>query len=253
MSDRGITFRVQADDDTGGEPGAAPEGEHGCDEVARESDAASNVLSQKPGIDLFNNEEGDPAKSNAMSRSDVSAIFIKNNDDAKQLQLSTQIGKHYAVLFAAGSSLWEIDTLRHHYCPAVSRFVASLENDLTVRAKTSEITIKDFSYGSYATIFRDEPLGRINTPSEGRCPRWPTFPMVPYSSDTGPMIRRRVKQVPLGFYQATPTALFSESDFPGWTFGFGSVEEELGAKKTGEPDACQEDNTLAKRQKIEHS
>ncbi|PWA72198.1 nucleolar complex protein 4 [Artemisia annua] len=29
------------------------------------------------------------------------------------------------------SSLWEIDTLRHHYCPLVSRFVLSLENDLT--------------------------------------------------------------------------------------------------------------------------
>lgn len=86
-----------------------------------------------------------------------------------------------------GSSLWEIDTLRHHYSPAVSRyreawcpvsmtstflvwlfssfililltivrFVASLENDLTVRAKTTEMKITDFSSGSYATVFRDE-------------------------------------------------------------------------------------------------
>ncbi|KAL5562325.1 hypothetical protein UlMin_032072 [Ulmus minor] len=111
-----------------------------------------NQLVRKRGIDYFNNEESDPKKSSAMR-----------------------------------SSLWEIDTLRHHYCPPVSRFVLSLENDLTVRAKTTEMSIKDFSSGSYATIFGDE-------------------------------IRRRVKQVPLAFYKATPTSLFSESEFAGWTF-----------------------------------
>lgn len=58
----------------------------------------------------------------------------------------------------AGSSLWEIDTLRHHYCPPVSRFVLSLENDLTVRAKTTEVAVKDFSSGSYATIFKEEVI-----------------------------------------------------------------------------------------------
>lgn len=36
------------------------------------------------------------------------------------------------------------------------RFVLSLENDLTVRAKTTEINVKDFCSGSYATIFREE-------------------------------------------------------------------------------------------------
>lgn len=36
------------------------------------------------------------------------------------------------------------------------RFVLSLENDLTVRAKTTEVSVKDFSSGSYATIFGDE-------------------------------------------------------------------------------------------------
>jgi U3 small nucleolar RNA-associated protein 19 len=107
---------------------------------------------KKVGADPFNNEETDPAKSGAMR-----------------------------------SSLWEIDTLRHHYSPAVSRFVASLENDLTVRAKTTEMKITDFSSGSYATVFRDE-------------------------------VRRRIKQVPLAFYRTTPTCLFQESDFPGWTF-----------------------------------
>ncbi|CAL5430656.1 unnamed protein product [Camellia sinensis] len=31
-------------------------------------------------------------------------------------------------------------------------------------------------------------------------------------------LERRVKQVPLAFYEATPRSLFSESDFAGWTF-----------------------------------
>jgi len=41
-------------------------------------------------------------------------------------------------------------------CYFVIRFVASLENDLTARAKTSEVTVADFSSGSYATIFGNE-------------------------------------------------------------------------------------------------
>ncbi|KAF4359685.1 hypothetical protein G4B88_000496, partial [Cannabis sativa] len=113
---------------------------------------STDVSNKKLCIDHFKNEESDPKKSKAMR-----------------------------------SSLWEIDTLRHHYCPAVSRFVLSLENDLTVRAKTTELSIEDFSSGSYATIFADE-------------------------------IRRRVKQVPLAFYKAPPTSLFSDTDFAGWTF-----------------------------------
>lgn len=38
-------------------------------------------------------------------------------------------------------------------------------------------------------------------------------------------MRRRVKQVPLAFYSATPASLFSESDFPGWTFQNEVAEE----------------------------
>ncbi|CDY52596.1 BnaCnng22750D [Brassica napus] len=110
------------------------------------------------GIDYFNNQESDLKKTGAMR-----------------------------------SSLWEIDTLRHHYCPPVSRFVSSLETDLTVRAKTTEMKIEDFSSGSYATIFGDE-------------------------------IRMRVKQVPLAFYKAVPTSLFEDSDFPGWTFTISQEE-----------------------------
>lgn len=124
-----------------------------------DSETGLDMSSRKQGMDWFNNEESNPIKCNAMR-----------------------------------SSLWEIDTLRHHYCPPVSRFVLSLENDLTVRAKTTEITVKDFSSGSYTTIFGDE-------------------------------IRRRVKQVPLAFYKVTPASLFTDSDFPGWTFKYDDGKE----------------------------
>uniref|UniRef100_A0A453CXT6 Uncharacterized protein n=1 Tax=Aegilops tauschii subsp. strangulata TaxID=200361 RepID=A0A453CXT6_AEGTS len=119
-----------------------------------------------------------------------------------------------------GSSLWEIDTLRHHYTPAVSRFVASLETDLTVRAKTMEMKITDFSSGSYATVFRDEA-------------------------------RRRIKQVPLAFYRSTPTSLFQESDFPGWTFG---CQSNMGAQASVEGNAVHTLETVdaspAKRSRV---
>lgn len=152
---------------------------------ARESDASAVMHSKKQSVDPFNNEEGDPAKSDAMR-----------------------------------SSLWEIDTLRHHYCPAVSRFVASLENDLTVRAKTSEITVTDFSSGSYATIFREE-------------------------------IRRRIKQVPLAFYKVTPTSLFWESDFAGWAFGDLQNDKETGIEEIGVINTAENDgHEPIKRQRI---
>lgn len=38
------------------------------------------------------------------------------------------------------------------------RFVLSLENDLTVRVKTTEINVEDFSSGSYATVFGEEVI-----------------------------------------------------------------------------------------------
>ncbi|KMT01562.1 hypothetical protein BVRB_9g215620 [Beta vulgaris subsp. vulgaris] len=133
----------------------------GQESVSSDGNTGVDMTREKQGVDLFNDEESDPMKSNAMR-----------------------------------SSLWEIDTLRHHYCPPVSRFVLSLENDLTVRAKTTEVSIGDFSSGSYATIFREE-------------------------------MRRRVKQVPLAFYKATPTLLFSEADFPGWTFNYDESHEDI--------------------------
>ncbi|TYH90826.1 hypothetical protein ES332_A13G075300v1 [Gossypium tomentosum] len=144
-----------------------------------EEDKNDSGSEKRPGIDHFNSEESNPIKSNAMR-----------------------------------SSLWEIDTLRHHYCPPVSRFVLSLENDLTVRSKTTEMDIKDFSSGSYATIFGDE-------------------------------IRRRVKQVPLAFYKATPTSLFPESEFCGWTFKY------EGSNEIKEQKTVEEDDASTKRQRIE--
>ena len=44
------------------------------------------------------------------------------------------------------------------FFPYGVRFVLSLENDLTVRAKTTEMRVQDFSSGSYATIFGDEVM-----------------------------------------------------------------------------------------------
>ncbi|KAK3205704.1 hypothetical protein Dsin_019750 [Dipteronia sinensis] len=154
-----INCLVHREDGYGTEEDGSKAEKEIVDTADESEETVTNKSSRKPGIDHFNNEEINPVKSNAMR-----------------------------------SSLWEIDTLRHHYCPAVSRFVLSLENDLTVRAKTTEINVKDFSSGSYATIFREE-------------------------------IRRRVKQVPLAFYKMTPTSLFSEADFTGWTFESEEIKE----------------------------
>ncbi|XVF01638.1 hypothetical protein REPUB_Repub04eG0105500 [Reevesia pubescens] len=146
-----------------------------------DSGSGAEISHKRSGVDHFNNGLSNPMKSNAMR-----------------------------------SSLWEIDTLRHHYCPPVSRFVLSLENDLTVRSKTTEMDIKDFSSGSYATIFGDE-------------------------------IRRRVKQVPLAFYKTTPTSLFSESEFCGWTFKYKE------SKENDTANICEENDVSTKRQRVECS
>ncbi|XP_020260143.1 nucleolar complex protein 4 homolog isoform X2 [Asparagus officinalis] len=143
-----INFLVNKQDEE-----ADGEASEGGDNSSQDAGIIRSVVqSKKHGIDPFKSEESDPSKSDAMR-----------------------------------SSLWEIDTLRHHYCPAVSRFVASLESDLTVRAKTSEVTVADYCSGSYGTLFKQE-------------------------------VERRVKQVPLAFYKATPNTLFWGSEFPGWSF-----------------------------------
>ncbi|KAH0686821.1 hypothetical protein KY290_020196 [Solanum tuberosum] len=158
--------------------------ESGASDDSTEASSPSREMSSvKPSIDPFDDKQTDPLKTNAMR-----------------------------------SSLWEVDTLRHHYCPPVSRFVLSLENDLTVRAKTTEVSVKDFSSGSYATIFGDE-------------------------------IRRRVKQVPLAFYTATPTMLFPESDFLGWTFKMKDKDSSTVLDNTSKEN----DHISAKRSRVEET
>lgn len=163
--------------------------EHRTDEeTASNLDNAHNGAKpcQKSGLDHFNIEESDPMKSGAMR-----------------------------------SSLWEIDTALHHYCPPVSRFALSLGTDLTVRAKTSEVNIGDFSAGSYATIL-------------------------------GAEITRRVKQVPLAFYKTTPSSLFSENDFAGWTFKCEENSETIiDNNENGAKDLLDQEHSPAKRQRIE--
>lgn len=57
-------------------------------------------------------------------------------------------------------------------------------------------------------------------------------------------IRRRVKQVPLAFYKATPTSLFTESEFAGWTF-----KCEAGKRKNSDAD---ENETVKALEQSEH-
>lgn len=150
------------------------------EEVAKGIDASevdADTPNMKPGIDHFNYEETDPIKSSALK-----------------------------------SSLWEIDSLRHHYSPPVSRLVLSLENDLTVRSKTTEMDVKDFVAGSYATILGQE-------------------------------LKKKMKRVPLAFYQAPPSTLFSESDFAGWSFDHEHSERNIDGS----------DHLSAKRQCVESS
>lgn len=47
-----------------------------------------------------------------------------------------------------------LHTVNESSCPC--RLVLSLENDLTVRSKTTEMDVKDFVAGSYATILGQE-------------------------------------------------------------------------------------------------
>ncbi|MQL96491.1 hypothetical protein Taro_029171 [Colocasia esculenta] len=190
-----------------------------------------NLLRRHPSINFLVNQ---------VSSNEANEVSTNGAEESIENKLKSESGLHVGVMKsgmdpfdleecdlvksnAMRSSLWEVDTMRHHYCPAVSRFVASLENDLTIRSKTSEVSVSDFCSGSYTTIFRDE-------------------------------IKRRIKQVPLAFYKATPTSLFSESDFTGWSFGDQLCNKEDGdignaAARHGETDLCH----LTKKQKVASS
>ena len=83
---------------------------------------------------------------------------------------------------ALESSLWELDTLRRHYSPAVSRFVAVLDRDVSNRMQTADIDVAALANASYATLFGED-------------------------------VERRLKAVPLAFYaEQTPQALWED----GW-------------------------------------
>ena len=83
---------------------------------------------------------------------------------------------------ALESSLWELDTLRRHYSPAVSRFVTVLDRDLSNRMVTADVDIAALANASYASLFAEET-------------------------------ERRLKAVPLAFYpEQTPRALWED----GW-------------------------------------
>jgi hypothetical protein len=43
--------------------------------------------------------------------------------------------------------------------PYCCRFVSSLEKDLTMRQKTTEVSVSDFSSGSYSTLLQEEVKG----------------------------------------------------------------------------------------------
>lgn len=86
---------------------------------------------------------------------------------------------------ALESSLWEMASLRQHYSPAVSRFVAVLERELGNRKKTQEIDLSLLHGASYASMFAEEN-------------------------------ERRLKDVPLAFYPSEePTALWGDLEADG--------------------------------------
>ena len=67
--------------------------------------------------------------------------------------------KHKFEKSVLNKDLYFILVMGSIYIYINARFVSSLETDLTVRAKTEELAIKDFSSGSYSTIFAEEVRG----------------------------------------------------------------------------------------------
>jgi len=62
---------------------------------------------------------------------------------------------------ALESSLWELEQLRTHFSPAVSRFVAVLERELGNRRKTQELELGALAGASYASLFAEETERRL--------------------------------------------------------------------------------------------
>ncbi|CEG00328.1 Nucleolar complex protein 4 [Ostreococcus tauri] len=57
---------------------------------------------------------------------------------------------------ALKSSVWEMETLRAHYCAQVPKMVSLLERDLTERVKTKELDMGDLCAASYGTLIAEE-------------------------------------------------------------------------------------------------
>lgn len=83
---------------------------------------------------------------------------------------------------AVESSLWELQALRNHYCPQVAAFCSVLDKDLSDRTKTSEVDISPLLIQSYSTLINQE-------------------------------LERRLKQVPVAFYQDPPRRLFDINSY----------------------------------------
>mmetsp|Transcript_8253 Transcript_8253/g.24903 ORF Transcript_8253/g.24903 Transcript_8253/m.24903 type:complete len:158 (-) Transcript_8253:592-1065(-) len=89
---------------------------------------------------------------------------------------------------AVESSLWEVLRLRNHYCPQVSALCTVLDKDLIDRQRTNEVDLDVLLSTSYSALFKQE-------------------------------VERKLRQVPLAFYQQPPSKLFDvncEADFCGW-------------------------------------
>eukprot|EP00850_Spirogloea_muscicola_P011130 SM000068S20562 [mRNA] locus=s68:158858:163752:- [translate_table: standard] len=136
--------------------------------LPRQASEAASAEAQRPGVDPFRMTEADPARCDAQS-----------------------------------SSLWEMETLRQHYCPSVARFMECLETDLTQRSRTAEVAVSDFAAESYASMITEH-------------------------------VKKRLKKVPLNFYSSAPSTLFpvpksaartDEGPFAGWDFGAVTSED----------------------------
>lgn len=64
---------------------------------------------------------------------------------------------------ALESSLWEMETLKSHYFPQVSKFVHVLDKDLSDRVKTQELPVGDVCAASYASLMGEELGARVKT------------------------------------------------------------------------------------------
>jgi U3 small nucleolar RNA-associated protein 19 len=62
---------------------------------------------------------------------------------------------------ALESSLWEVEALRQHYSPAVSRFVAVLDRDVSNRLQTADVDVAALAGASYATLFAEDAERRL--------------------------------------------------------------------------------------------